>query len=103
MNQPLTKRTQQLIDLVTDETTKARILALFATKGSLGDGPLPIQGLERFRFAVIKLAMEGPEQMKLAEDLWRIDYRDLLMNADFGYDLNAHEDWCKSLLQESDT
>ena len=96
MNPPLTHRTRQLIELITDEAVKARILALFASPVEVFGSP------ERIRFAVIKLAMAGPEHLKSAEEWYRIDPRDLLMNAGFGFDLDAHEDWCKSVLQNQD-
>lgn len=93
MNLPLTPRTRQLIELITDDAIKGRILALFASPVEAFGPP------ERIWFAVIKLALEGPEDLKRAEDWYRLDPRDLLMNAGFGFDVNAHEKWCKSVLK----
>jgi hypothetical protein len=96
MNPPLTRRTRQLIELITDEAVKARVLALFASPVKAFGPP------ERSWFAVIKLAMAGPEHLKNAEEWYRIDPRDLLMNAGFAFDLDAHEVWCRSVLQNAD-
>ena len=93
MNSPLTHRTRQLIELITDAAVKARVLALFASPVTAFGPP------ERIWFAVIKLALEGPEHLQNAEEWYRIDPRDLLMNAGFGFDADAHEDWCRSVLQ----
>jgi len=93
MTPPLTHRTQQLIELVADEAIEARILALFASPVTAFGPP------ERIWFAVIKLAMAGPDDLQRAEHWYRIDPRDLLMNAGFGFDADAHEDWCNSLLR----
>lgn len=96
MNPPLTPRTRQLIELITDEAAKARVLALFTSPVEAFGPP------ERIWFAVIKLAMEGRQHLKNAEAWYRIDPRDLLMNAGFGFDPDAHEDWCESVLQNPD-
>ncbi|NOS82559.1 MAG: hypothetical protein E8D46_00225 [Nitrospira sp.] len=96
-----TKRTYQLIELISDRAIKARVLALFENDAALF-GPPTLEVLERVSFSVLKLAMQGPEQLKVAEELYRIDTRDLLMNAEFANDVRAHEKWCKSLLDDPD-
>jgi len=101
MIQPLTRRTRQLIELISDQTAKTRVLALFETDGALF-GPPTVEVWERVRFAVIKLAMRGPESLGVAEALYRIDTRDLLVNAEFANDLRAHEQWCKGRLERPD-
>jgi hypothetical protein len=98
---PITKRTHQLIELIFDQAIKARVLALFENDTALF-GPPTVEVLERVRFSVLKLAMQGPEQLKVAEELYRIDTRDLLVNAEFANDARAHEKWCKSLLDGPD-
>ena len=57
--------------------------------------------LERIRFATIKLSNGNTIKLLEAIDLARKDWRDLLMAADFGYDLDAHEKWAKDILAES--
>jgi hypothetical protein len=101
MNQPLTKRTRQLIELIADQSVKVRVVALFEKDCALF-GPPTTEVWERVRFSVIKLAMEGSEMLAVGEDLYRIDTRDLLVNADFADDPGAHEKWCRSLLDGPD-
>jgi hypothetical protein len=54
--------------------------------------------LERFRFAVIKIADGKVERLKSAVGLAKSDWRDLLMNADFANDIHVHERWADSIL-----
>jgi len=54
--------------------------------------------LERFRFAVLKLSQGNLEELHRAVQLAKVDWRDLLMAADFGHDVKAHEKWAQSLL-----
>ena len=42
--------------------------------------------------------MEGSDMLAVGEELYRIDTRDLLVNAEFADDARAHETWCTSLL-----
>ena len=65
-------------------------------------GPPPSAVPERMCFAVIKLAMQGRRKLQVAVELFRVDYRDLLMVAEFGYDVMAHEKWCEEMLADSD-
>ena len=55
--------------------------------------------MERIRFAALKLSRGGVLQLLKAIDLAGIDWRDLLMSADFGSDLTAHERWAKEILE----
>jgi hypothetical protein len=97
MSQPLTNRTKQLIERIADQSVKAEILALFESEGALY-GPPTVEVLERVRFSVVKLAMQGHEKFKGAERLYRTDTRDLLVAAGFANDLKAHENWCETIL-----
>jgi hypothetical protein len=97
----LTQRTQRLLDLLPDDATRARVLAIFADQGALYGPPVPAV-LERVRFAVIRLALDGPAQLEAAENLYRTDARDLLMAAGFGEELVAHDKWCASVLPATD-
>ncbi len=87
-----------MLALLPDDATRARVLAIFAGEGALC-GPATPPELERVRFAVIRLALDGPEALAAAEELYRRDARDLLMAAEFGQ-LDAHELWCAALLIE---
>src|SRR5262245_56454466 len=101
MSPDLTDRTSRLLDLIGDETMKARVLQLFEQKAALY-GPPTVAVLERVRFAVIKLAMQGDKAFETAARLYKMDTRDLLMAAEFATDLRAHDSWCTSVLQKSD-
>lgn len=92
----LTERTRRLLALLPDDGARAQVLAIFAGEGALSAPATPSE-LERVRFAVIRLALDGPEALAAARDLYRRDARDLLMAAQFG-DLGAHEQWCAAQL-----
>lgn len=56
--------------------------------------------MERIRFAVLKLSQGNINKLLKAIDEARMDWRDLFMAADFGYDVNAHEKWAKEILDQ---
>jgi len=56
--------------------------------------------MERIRFAAIKLSKGNMQKLLEAIDEARMDWRDLFMAADFGYDVHAHEKWAKEILDE---
>lgn len=93
-----TTRTVQLLEQIRDLPIRTRVAALFQDDCALYASPTP-EVLERVRFAVIKLAMEGPLQTALAERLYHTDTRDLLVCAGFGNDPEAHESWCRAVLE----
>lgn len=49
--------------------------------------------LERVRFAAIKLSGGRLDELRRAIALAKTDWRDLLMAAGFGQDIDAHERW----------
>ena len=49
--------------------------------------------LERLRFAALKLSGGNLTALREAVDLANVDWRDLLMAADFGWDATAHLRW----------
>lgn len=53
--------------------------------------------MERIRFAALKLSNGNILKLLRAIDMAR---RDLLMAADFGNDLDAHETWAKDVLEK---
>ena len=57
-------------------------------------------GMERIRFAAIKLSQGNIPKLLEAIDQARVDWRDLLMAADFGYDVEAHQTWAQQVLEE---
>ncbi len=101
MGKELTERTQRLIALIDSPDVRAQVTALFETEAALY-GPPRVEVLERVRFAVIKLALQGPQMLRVAAELFRVDARDLLVNAGFADDLEAHEKWCKAILAARD-
>ena len=51
------------------------------------------QQMERIRFAVLRLTIENTMSLDSAIELAQKDWRDLLMVAGFGNELNAHSTW----------
>jgi hypothetical protein len=49
--------------------------------------------LERVRFAALKLSGGNLEKLRQAIKLAQTDWRDLLLAAGFGHDVNAHKAW----------
>jgi hypothetical protein len=49
--------------------------------------------LERFRFAALKLSEGNLQKLREAVQLAKIDWRDLLVAADFADDVKAHNRW----------
>ncbi|WP_158268884.1 hypothetical protein [Pseudomonas mangrovi] len=56
------------------------------------EGWTPVQ-MERVRYAVLRLATENSMSLDSAIDLAKKDWRDLLIAAGFGNELNAHKEW----------
>lgn len=54
--------------------------------------------LERVRFAALKLSKGDLRELKKAVKLAQTDWRDLLMAAGFGNDVNAHKKWSQDEL-----
>ena len=50
-------------------------------------------GLERLRYAALKLSGGRLDALRDAIELAKIDWRDLLMAAGFGYDIHTHKRW----------
>ena len=49
--------------------------------------------LERLRFAVLKLANGDLRRLHEAIELAKLDWRDTLLAAGFGEDVNTHREW----------
>jgi len=90
MSTPLTDRTRLLITRIPDPTLRAKVAGLLQEDCALY-GPPTIEVLERVRFAVIKLAMQGANMFDIAAQLFRSDTRDLLVNAEFADDVRPRE------------
>ncbi|MBL1319532.1 MAG: hypothetical protein COA63_000535 [Methylophaga sp.] len=61
------------------------------------DKPQP-ETYERFCFAVLKIAQTSDVKFVTAIELGRVDYRDLLVSADFANSLNSHSEWVNNAL-----
>jgi hypothetical protein len=55
--------------------------------------PADPEGLERIRFAVLKLSGGDLGKLQEAVRIAQIDWRDVLVAAGFGHDPRAHEGW----------
>lgn len=105
-SEPLTERTQKLLALIADETTRNRIETLFKEEAAMF-GPPTEAVIERIRFAVIKLALQNASngrstvknRLNNIEALYRADTRDLLMVAEF-FQVKDHDVWAASMLEE---
>ena len=54
--------------------------------------------LERIRFAVLKLSAGNLEKLTEAVNIAKVDWRDVLVAAGFGYSTTAHEEWAAGIL-----
>jgi len=91
---PLSSDTQTLVTRLfppADQTAIARALEEHCT-GNPRHGYTP-EKLERLRFAVLKLSRGDREAFDKALADARLDFRDVLMGAGFGTDLDAHRKW----------
>lgn len=61
------------------------------------EGSTP-EDLERLRFAALKLSGGNLKDLRLAIQLAKTDWRDLLLAAGFGYSTTAHLDWTPSIV-----
>ena len=50
-------------------------------------------GLERYRYAALKLSQGNIDKLREAIAVAKIDWRDLLVAAGFGHDVSAHKRW----------
>ena len=64
------------------------------TEALLCEGWTPRQ-MDRIRYAVLRLATEKDMCLDSAINLAKSDWRDLLLAAGFGNDLDAHEKWAR--------
>ena len=55
------------------------------------------ESLERIRFAALKVSEGNMDKLREAVSLAQLDWRDLLMWAEFGSDLNGHIKWAEQI------
>ena len=104
MSPKLSPRTKRLVERIFSPKQIADITQLLETECG-NNIPFCDQSdeyeMERIRFAVLKLSQGNIQKLLAAIDEARMDWRDLFMAADFGYDINAHELWAKDILEKS--
>ena len=104
MAPPLSPRTKQLVELFftpKDSSEASQWLEEECGNNLPSCGEQDEYGMERIRFAAIKLSKGNVLKLLRAIDEARMDWRDLLMAADFGFDLNAHENWINDILRKT--
>lgn len=87
----LSPRTEELIERFfepSEQSNAKHLLMSEPFRGSSGE-----YCSERLCFAAIKISEGSMEELRRAVDLAQIDFRDLLMAADFGHDVHAHDIW----------
>jgi hypothetical protein len=57
------------------------------------------EGMERIRFAILKLIAQNPKNEDIAFNLAQMDWRDLFMAAGFAESATEHENWYAALEQ----
>jgi hypothetical protein len=102
MTPPLSSLTKQLIENIFDAKDTAE--ASQWLEQECGNN-LPFckdydaQKMERIRFAVLKLSHGNIAKLLKTIDMARRDWRDVLVAADFGNHLDAHDLWAKDILE----
>jgi hypothetical protein len=76
-----------------DRAEAARLLIEDCIAEAIRAPTISETGLERCRFAILKLSNGEPKTLIDAIGLAQTDYRDLLMAAGFGEDPNVHLSW----------
>jgi len=98
----LSANTLQLVRHIFRPEDHAAVIA--ALEAGCGSG-LPLwvsatpEGLERIRFAVLKLSSGSLPEFERAIEIANTDWRDVLVAAGFGSSLLAHIDWLDAQLR----
>jgi hypothetical protein len=94
--EPLTPGTIRRIEMLFPANQRAEASRLLETE--CGDNlpfaeTLKASGIERIRFAALKIGDGSLDQLYLGVQLAQVDWRDALMSAGFAYDSQAHLAW----------
>jgi hypothetical protein len=93
---PLSADTERLVELLFAPEHRAAAKDLLRLRCGAGvplmDGASAGQ-FERLRFAVLKLSEGAMPELVRAVEIANADWRDVLVAAGFGSNLNAHRDW----------
>ncbi len=92
----LSPETQRRLEILFREEHRAEAARLLAEE--CGNNlpfleKLDERGLERVRFAALKLSEGDLTKLRRAVEVAKEDWRDLLVAAGFGHDTRAHEQW----------
>jgi hypothetical protein len=96
MSIPLSPETQMRVDILfvgEDRDEASRLLIQECGNNLPFLNNLDEYRLERFRFAALKLSEGKIPKLKTAIELAKLDWRDLLVAAEFAEDVEAHKYW----------
>ncbi len=98
----LSPKTIKLIDVLFSESLRSEVEELIVNMCSedlpFCENKTP-EDLERIRFSVLRLSSGQIDKLCDAIDLAQTDWRDLLMSADFGDNVEMHIDWYESKIE----
>lgn len=93
---PLSNRTLELLKKIVSPESQTEVIELLENECAdnlpFSESTSP-EALERFRFAVLKVGENNMEKLYKAVELAQVDWRDLLVAADFADDVDAHLVW----------
>ena len=95
----LSPRTEQIIEHLIKPNARVKVRERLESEcgtEALGCAGWTPEEMERIRFAVLKLGAKTDSAFDSAILLAKTDWRDLLMAAGFGEDLEAHNRWWQS-------
>lgn len=104
MTLKLSPRTRQLVEVIfspKDVAEASQWLEEECGNNLPSCGNQDPYGMERIRFAALMISKGNMLKLLQAIDEARMDWRDLLMAADFGFDVHAHETWVKGILRKT--
>ena len=97
----LSKDTERLIEIIFPSILHSQVIKAITKECSENipfcENATP-ENMERIRFSVLKLSEGKMDVLQQAIDMAKLDWRDLFMNAGFGYDTKAHIHWAESML-----
>lgn len=100
MNYPLSDKTKALLRLIKEDAVKEKVMRTFATSAALY-AEANVHVRERVAWALIKVAIDTPDNINNAIKLYAQDTRDLLGVAGLASNLNVHLDWADKILNNS--
>jgi hypothetical protein len=90
---PLQPDTLKRIQALYPKEQQDKIAQILENECAKGIAPNNNAELERIRIAVLKMSNGNFDEFQNAIELSQIDWRDVLMSAGFGNDVNAHKRW----------